>query len=190
MFETKIVTLVAMKTSKKTLTIPPFSEFRDPVWEEYIRRKLAPFEKDVADYLKFWFHESGNEVSSYPNQGLLQTPFDFLTCTKTMMLSPEIMIRTLRVRQYVLEVCNHVERLAALKAVQRSVFVAPPVVQAHAMETAKNEGLSLSISDLGVAVSGSNRERVGRADRMRVGPFVKLGRFARSPLVGSAMPDI
>lgn len=170
--------------------IPSFSKFREPVWENYVLEKLSPFEANTSSYLKFWYHESGNETTSYPNQGLLQTPFDFLNCTQTMMLSPEVMIRTLRLRQYVLEVFNHPERMEALKKVQRSRFVPPPITQSKAMDTCMSQGLALSISDLGVAVAGSNRQRVGRADRLRVGPFVKLGRHARSPLVGSAMPDI
>lgn len=180
----------SVKSNKKALTIPPFSQFRDSSWEEYITSKLAPLEKDASDYLKFWFHESGDEKTSYPNQGLLQTPFDFLTCTRTMMLSPEIMIKTLRLRQYILELFNHPERMVALKEVQKSKFVAPPRVSSRVMDSCEKEGLSLSISDLGVQVVGSTRERVGRADRLRVGPFVKLGKYARSPLVGSAMPDV
>lgn len=179
-----------MKAIKKAHIIPPFSAFRDSSWEEYIKDKLHPFEQNTSDYLKFWFHESGDEAHSYPNQGLLQTPFDFLSCVKTMMVSPEIMVKTLRLRQYILEVFNHPERIAALKEVQASSFIAPPRIESRVMESCANEGLSLSISDLGVRVVGSNRPRVGRADRLKVGPFVKLGRFARSPLVGSAMPDV
>ena len=179
-----------MKSPKKALVIPPFSQFRDASWEEYILSKLGPLEKDVSAYLKFWFHESGDEVSSYPNQGLLQTPFDFLSCVKTMMVSPEIMVKTLRLRQYILEVFNHPERIEELKKVQASRFVPPPAISSRVMDSCASEGLSLSISDLGVRVVGSNRARVGRADRLRAGPFAKLGRYARSPLVGSAMPDI
>jgi hypothetical protein len=175
---------------KTTPTIPPFREFRDPSWEKYVLDKLSPFEVDTSAYLKFWFHESGNEITSYPNQGLLQTPFDFLDSAKTMMVAPEVMIRTLRLRQYVLEVFNHPERIEALKKVQREKFIAPPEIHSKVMESCKAQGLALSISDLGVGVSGSGRPRVGRADRMQGGPFIKLGKFARSPLVGSAMPDI
>lgn len=179
-----------MKHNKKALIVPPFSQFRSPTWEKYINAKLAPFEKNISDYLQFWVLESGNELTAYPSQGLLQTPFDFLSCTKTMMLSPEIMLRTLRVRQYVLEVFNHPERLEMLKQVQKTKFSPPPAVDSRVMELCKKEGLAISINDLGMAVQGSTRPRVGRADRLRVGPFIKLGRHARSPLVGSAMPDV
>lgn len=170
--------------------IPPFSSFRSNEFERFILEKLSPFEKDVSDYLKFWFLESGDEISAYPSQGLLQTPFDFLDGSHTVMLSPELMTATLRVRQFVLEVCNHPERIDELRRVQRTKFHAPQKISSFTMESAVREGLSLSISDLGVQVVGSQKERVSRADRFRFGPFVKLGKCARSPLVGSAMPDI
>lgn len=178
------------KMHMNPLHIPRFSQFRDKTWEEYIIKKLEPYEQNTASYLKFWYLESGDDKTAYPNQGLLLTPFDFLSCTKTMMLSPEIMIKTLRVRQYILEVFNHPERIAKLKRIQGLVFTPPPKVESNVMTWCTNEGLSLAISDLGVEVVGSDRPRVGRADRLRFGPFVKLGRYARSPLVGSAMPDI
>ncbi|HSW90164.1 MAG TPA: IMP dehydrogenase [Patescibacteria group bacterium] len=180
-----------MPTKKLKLPVlPSFSTFRDSVWQEYIQAKLAPFEKDVSDYLQFWFLESADGDLAYPNQGLLRTPFDFLDFSKTMMLSPEIMVKTLRVRQYVLEIFNHPQRLAQLRQVQDGKFIPPPIVDSKIMTHAIDEGLALSISDLGVSVVGSDRERVGRGTRLEYGPFVKLGKRARSLLVGSAMPDI
>lgn len=176
--------------AKVKLKIPPFTSFRDKTWEDYILQKLEPFEANTSEYLKFWFLESGDEQASYPSQGLLRTPFDFLDCSQHMMLAPEIMIKTLRVRQYILEVFNHPDRVAELKRLQKEKFVAPPKVSSLVMEFAQSQGLGLSISDLGVQVVGSERRRVGRAERLRFGPFVKLGKYARSLLVGSAMPDI
>ena len=58
------------------------------------------------------------------------------------------------------------------------------------METTISDGLAVSISDLGVRVTGSQRERVSRKTRLHHGPFVKMGKYARSVLVGSAMPDV
>lgn len=173
-----------------TVPQPTFATFRDQTWQDYILAKLSPYEHHLSDYLKFWFIESGDENTAYPSQGLLQTPFDFLHTHKTMMLSPEAMIATLRVRQYVLEVFNHPDRLKELKQVERSVFTPPPAVSSQAMESSAKEGLALSVSDLGVQVVGSTNERVGRAQRLQYGPFVKMGKHARSLLVGSAMPDI
>lgn len=174
----------------KISSIPPFSQYRDSVWEKFICGKLEPFEKDISAYLEYWFHESGNEISAYPNQGLLRTPFDALDCETTLMLSPEVMIKTLRLRQYILELFNHPERMTALKKVQSLAFSPPLPVSSFAMDKSIKDGLALSINDLGVKVVGSERERVGRANRLQSGPFVKLGKYARAPLVGSAMPDI
>lgn len=179
-------------TSTKTSTnsLPKFETFRTSLWQEYILKKLAPLEKKPQSYLKFWRHESGDETSAYPSQGLLHTPFDFLNCSRDKMMNPELVTTTLRLRQYILELFNHPDRLIALEKVQAAPFVAPPVVDSNIMENALKKGLSLSVSDLGVQVVGSDRQRVSRVKRLADGPFVKLGRYARSLLVGSAMPDI
>jgi hypothetical protein len=171
--------------------IPPFSTFRDEkLWEEYIRKKLAPFEKDVSDYLKYWYIESRENIHAYPSQGMLTTPFDFLEYVQKGMISPERMVRILRVRQYFLELFNHPERLVHLKKVQRKKFIAPPKIESRLMEKVIKDEIALSISDLGIAAVGSQRKRVSRTKRLLFGPFVKLGRRARSLLVGSAMPDV
>lgn len=174
----------------KLSSLPPFSSFRDQRWEEYVVQKLHPQEKNLSQYLSFWLQESGDETSAYPSQGLLQTPFDFLPFKTTTLLSSETMIHILRVRQYLLEIFNHPERIKELEKVDAQPFTAPPKIQSTAMEYPMRKGLSLSILDLGVQVTGASRSRVGRADRLRFGPFVKLGRHTRSLLVGSAMPDI
>lgn len=169
----------------------PFSSFRDKeLWEEYIQNKLAPFEKNLPDYLKYWYIESQENSKAYPSQGLLNTPFDFLPYKQRGMLPLKEMMHVLRVRQYFLEIFNHPERIAALKKIQRKPFVAPPEIKSIVMEQTIKDGLALSISDLGIRVVGSQRERVSRKYRLNYGPFVKLGKYARSILVGSAMPDV
>jgi hypothetical protein len=178
------------KSSNNSLKIPPFSTFRNVhTWEAYIEKKLAPFEKNVSEYLKFWYIESRENSHAYPSQGMLTTPFDFLPAVKKGMIDPESMVHILRVRQYFLELFNHPERIEVLKKVQREKFVPPPKVESHAMQHLENIGLAVAVSDLGVSVVGSNHERISRTDRFLHGPFVKLGRRARSVLVGSAMPD-
>ncbi len=176
---------------KKTNHIPSFSTFRDPsVWETYICEKLSPFEKNISEYLKFWYLESRDNTLAYPSQGMLLTPFDYLPYTRKAMIEPEEMVRILRVRQYFLELFNHPERITQLKKVQKSTYIPAPKVISSVMEKMIQQGLALSVSDLGISVVGSERERVSRAERFKHGPFVKLGRRARSLLVGSAMPDI
>lgn len=176
---------------KKINHIPSFSTFRDPkVWETYICDKLSPFEKNISDYLKFWYMESRDNTLAYPSQGMLLTPFDYLPYTRKAMIEPEEMVRILRVRQYFLELFNHPERITQLKKVQKSSYIPAPKVISSVMEKMIQQGLALSVSDLGISVVGSERERVSRSERFKHGPFVKLGRRARSLLVGSAMPDI
>ncbi|MBI5151764.1 MAG: IMP dehydrogenase [Candidatus Pacebacteria bacterium] len=175
----------------KKLSLPPFSSFRDVGrWETYIHQKLAPFEQDLSKYLKFWYIESRENSNAYPSQGMLTTPFDFLPFTQKVMIEPEEMVHILRVRQYFLELFNHPDRIAELKRIQKTKFSPVPKVQSIAMEKTTNRGLAVSVSDLGISVVGSNRSRVSRTERFKNGPFIKLGKRARSLLVGSAMPDI
>lgn len=171
--------------------IPDFSTFRDvKLWESYIEKKLAPVEENISDYLKYWYIESRENIHAYPSQGMLTTPFDFLSYVQKGVISPERMVRILRVRQYFLELFNHPERLIHLKSRQRRKFIPPPKVRSKVMETVIKDEVALSISDLGIAVVGSQGNRISRTNRLLHGPFIKLGRRARSHLVGSAMPDV
>ncbi|MBP7740566.1 IMP dehydrogenase [Candidatus Woesebacteria bacterium] len=169
----------------------PFSSFRDnKLWETYIGKKLSPLEKDITTYLKYWYIESQENSRAYPSQGLLKTPYDFLDINQSAMLPLKQMTKILRIRLYFLEIFNHPERIAKLDELQKQKFVAPPKVESHIMERNIKNGLAVSIADLGIRVEGSQRARVSRKVRLNYGPFVKLGKYARSILVGSAMPDI
>lgn len=144
----------------------------------------------MSEYLKYWYLESREGEEAYPSQGMLLTPFDNHPVSDLAMLSPDAMITILRVRQYFLELFNHPDRLKTLKKVQRQKFLAPPSLSNIAMDKIINSGLAVSISDLGIEVVGSQGDRVSRAERFSQGPFVKLGKKARSLFVGSAMPDV
>ena len=90
-----------------TKKIPDFRTFRNnSTWESYIKKKLLPFEKNLSNYLKYWYIESRENSRAYPSQGLLTTPFDNLPYEKKGILPPEEMINILRVRQYFLEIFN------------------------------------------------------------------------------------
>jgi hypothetical protein len=174
-----------------TKKIPGFKTFRkNSTWESYIKNKLSPFEENLSDYLKYWYIESRENSRAYPSQGLLTTPFDNLSYEKKGILPPEEMINILRVRQYFLELFNHPERIEELKKIDESIFRAPKKIKSKVMDRVIRDELGISISDLGIAVVGSQHERVSRKDRLAQGPFVKLGKKARSLLVGSAMQDV
>lgn len=173
------------------MQIPSFATFRDvELWENYIQTKLAPFEKDTASYLKYWYVESQENSHAYPSQGLLTTPFDFLPIYQKAMLPLDKMIKVLRTRQYFLELFNHPERLVYLKQVEKDPWISPPKIESSVMDQALSKGRGLGVEDLGIEVVGSQNARVSRKERFLQGPFVHLGRQARSVLVGSAMPDI
>jgi hypothetical protein len=171
--------------------IPPFHTFRDvPIWEEYINGILNPLEENLAEYLQLWYLESRTNSHAYPSQGMLLTPFDFLRVEGQGLIAPERMIHILRVRQYFLELFNHPERIEILKEVDSKPFVTPTKISSEVMDVAISDDLAVSVSDLGTTVVGSQNERVARTERFKHGPFVKLGKQARSLLVGSAMPDV
>jgi hypothetical protein len=113
-----------------------------------------------------------------------------LRYTTKGMLAPSEMLTILQVRQYFLELFNHPTRIAALRKIDSKPFAAPQKISSNVMELAESQGLALAIADLGIAVTGSQSQRVSRKDRLSNGPFVKMGRRARSLLVGSAMQDI
>ncbi|HAV14735.1 MAG TPA: hypothetical protein DCX25_00165 [Candidatus Pacebacteria bacterium] len=180
-----------VRRTRSNQPLPKFDTFRDAgMWETFIQEKLAPFERDASSYLRFWYVESRESTNAYPSQGMLTTPFDFLPCVRKAMIEPEEMVHILRVRQYFLELFNHPQRLIELKKVQKSTFVPAPKISSDVMDAMIRRGLAASIADLGVSVVGADRQRVSRTERFLHGPFVKLGRRARSILVGSAMPDI
>jgi hypothetical protein len=123
------------------MKIPPFASFRDiELWESYIAAKLAPFEKDTASYLKYWYVESRENSHAYPSQGLLTTPFDFLPNYQKAMLPLEKMTKILRIRQYFLEIFNHPERVKYLKLADKQKWVTPPHLDSSVMEQAIAKG--------------------------------------------------
>lgn len=153
----------------------------------------ADFEKfrkgNVRDFgkldLETWWKLSHEDGAVYPSQGLLLTPYDGFGPVKTQMLSPELVSQTLKMRMFFLEMFNHPYRMKYLKQVSKSRFVAPKKVKSLI-----NFDISLSVGDFGAKVVGSQRDRISRSERYAQGPFVKLGRQARTFFVGSASPDV
>ncbi|HVO41052.1 MAG TPA: IMP dehydrogenase [Aggregatilineales bacterium] len=158
--------------------------------EPYICERLAPFEQTVDDYLRPWRKESMEKT--YPSQGLIRTSYDDLDYVGQVQFPEEKMVEILRVRAYLLEVFNHPDRLAALQRETETNRPMLPAVRSNAIETLQHQGTAISIADLGAVVlyPQGRSDRISRKQRLREGPFVKIGRSAHSPFVGSAMPDV
>ncbi|MBI2103742.1 IMP dehydrogenase [Candidatus Woesebacteria bacterium] len=177
----------------KNLTRPKadFEELRNPVkGKARIKEKLKKYEETMEDYLAPWYALSKENTHVYPSQGILLTPYDYLKYESLQLLPQEKLIQTLRMRWFFLEMFNHPYRAYFLKKINMAKFVPPPKVRSALFDHVLKTGLSLSIGDFGASVVGSQKPRVGRSERYAQGPFVKLGRQARSIFVGSASPDV
>ncbi len=161
-----------------------------PQSEQYIKDRLAPYEQDVDYYLRPWRRESMEHA--YPSQGLIRTLYDGLDYSGQALFPDEQMIEILRVRTYLLEIFNHPDRVQALIRETETQRPPLPAVRSDAIEHMQREGVSISIGDLGAVVlyPQGGQDRISRKKRLQEGPFVKIGRTAHSPFVGSAMPDV
>lgn len=168
-----------------------FSDLLDPIYgEQHIIARLADFERDIDDYLRPWRREA--MADAYPSQGLIRTAFDELDYAGQVQFPEERMVEILRVRSYLLELFNHPDRLNALQAASALPANPLPVVACEAIESMRRQGIAVSIGDLGAVVTYPQgaAERISRKKRLAEGPFVRIGREAHSPFVGSAMPDV
>lgn len=155
-----------------------------------IKKLLENREKNIEEYLAPWIAFSKDAKHVYPSQGLLTTPHDYITYKSLQMLPQEKVVQTLRMRMFFLTMFNHPYRIKYLSKANKEKFVAPPRVENDAISRAIDQGIAFSIGDLGAKVVGSHRTRTSRTERYAQGPFVKLGRQARSLFVGSASPDV
>lgn len=155
-----------------------------------IKDSLAKYEKDIEKYLSKWMAFSKDNKHVYPSQGLLVTPHDYLSFSSIQMLQPEKVVETLRMRWFFLTMFNHPLRINYLNSVNKERFTPPTKIKSKVFSSSKSEGLSLSIGDIGSQVAGSEKPRTSRTERYAQGPFIKLGRQARSVFVGSASPDV
>lgn len=168
-----------------------FETFLNPKFgEQIIKDKLKKHEKNLSKYLSSWLAISKINKLVYPSQGLLLTPHDGLSTYSTKKLTQKTIIETLRLRLFFLELFNHPHRISYLDKVSSLPFIPPPEVANIMFTHAFNQGLSLSIGDIGASVGWTQKPRVSRKDRYASGPFVKLGRQARTFFCGSASPDV
>src|SRR5438105_4583090 len=161
-----------------------------PKAEQHICNRLAPYEQNLDDYLRPWRKES--KEKTYPSQGLLRTPYDDLDYAGEMQFPEERMVEILRVRAYLLEIFNHPDRIAALQRETKAEQTKLPAIDSDAIDEMQRQGTAISIGDLGAVVlyPAGGEDRISRKQRLSEGPFVKIGRRAHSPFVGSAMPDV
>lgn len=167
-----------------------FASLRDPkVGHLLVKKYTKSLNKNGA--LSRYLSLSQENQFVYPSQGLLKTPYDYLDYQGGIQMLPVSKIKEiLSVRFYFLNLFNHPYRIESLLKVSSSKFTPPPLVESNLFETARKNGTSLSIADLGASVVGSKNERSSRNERYAQGPFVKFGKYARIPFVGSASPDV
>jgi hypothetical protein len=168
-----------------------FYSLRDSkIGEKHVLDKISHLEKEADSYLSPWYAFSKEDGNVYPSQGLLLTPHDYLEVSRVRMLPQDTLLQTLRLRYFFLELFNHPYRTHFLNETTKSKFQAPKKITCRAIETALLSGLSLSIGDLGASVDEGMKKRIGRTERYAQGPFIKLGRQARTLFSGSASPDV
>lgn len=174
--------------------IPSFSDLlkEREIAEQYVREVVEILKQNnlwqwfIALYEKI---STTDKSASYPDQGLIITDYDEQPLNlETVELDQEIFENTIHAWLYYLEVFNHPERLEALFAVDGTDFVPPKASDNPLLDDHNSE--IIGISEFSLTPKGSDKDRTKRTERFKNGPFVKLGRQARVPFVGSANPDI
>lgn len=183
--------------------IPPLEILlRDAVQaENFINKAWNVLEKKgwVAWVTKEFARESQDSgQAAYPSQGLIETAFDDPGINRPIQeLSADkrkdILIESL----YYLILYNHPTRLEHLIQTEAKPFSPPKKYPSAIFRFAEHKGEALAIGDFGLHIAGlsgqddeTKSDRIKRTERFAHGPWIKLGRFARSPFVGSANPDV
>lgn len=168
-----------------------FHRLRTP---EGIKGQLEKIEKNAReDHIEILTLRSLSKKgveNTYPDQGLIETEYDNIVYSEPSNLSNDEILKTLTLRKYFLKMFNHPYRIEKLKEVNNGKFTSPPKIRSTAIEDALLRGSALAIGDLSASIGGSERKRTSRVERYAQGPFVKLGKQARTPFVGSDSPDV
>lgn len=168
-------------------------------WPELADKKWSPkilddknLQQELTEHPFYKYLSQPHPKAGYPDQGLVKTPHDNLDYSqvKLAQLDDRLINQTLRVWLYYLLLFNHPTRLSHLFETQQSKFSPPTKKTNNIFENAQNRGTTVSIADLSLHVGGGLKARIKRSERFLHGPFVKLGRQARSLQVGSANPEI
>lgn len=164
-----------------------FYKLRDPIEG---RRVVLQKNKTFKFELQTLKNISSQNSDTYPSQGMLHTPFDGLETVGVKTLSHTKILKTLKQRAFFLEMFNHPYRMHFLKEINAQKFIPPPKIDSLTLDDAISKGFALAIGDLGASTSGALKQRISRTERYAQGPFIKLGRQARSIFVGSANPEV
>ncbi|HEX7018232.1 MAG TPA: IMP dehydrogenase [Patescibacteria group bacterium] len=192
--------------------LPAFEDFlKDQILaEEYVSNKISYLRKKSSWSWLLKEYERESQASyldsekkrqvitqyneSYPSQGLISTCYDahgYQNC-EVERVADGLLEQTLHAWVYYLELFNHPDRVEALRRISKSTFVPParPRKAHPVFEAARKNRHAIAISELALTVQGSDKVRTKRTERFKNGPFVKIGRQARSIFFGSANPDI
>jgi hypothetical protein len=161
-----------------------------------IREQMEQMQ-NLEEYLEPWYNMSRENGFAYPSQGLLRTENDYLDYrlkpngeAETIMLSAPEIIETLSTQLEFLSLFNHPYRIYHLLEKNNEEFMPPQEIESDLFRVASSEYISLAIGDIAATVHWAPKDRVSRSEREGQGPFMKLGKQARSLSVGSESPDV
>ncbi len=175
--------------------LPEFEEFlrNKKVAENYISQLVKVLKKNGwwQTMLDHYARESTTSAKkSYPSQGLIKTEHDRSYGNRVKDVDKKFFDQVIYDWLYYLELFNHPQRLKYLLAVSKSKFSPPPARWSRIFLFAKLMKKAVAINELALHISKADKDRTKRTERFLQGPFVKLGRQARTVFVGSANPDI
>jgi len=184
--------------SNKSSTLPKLPEFEDflrnkKAAETYVSQMVKVLKKNGwwSTMQKMYARESTTSPTrSYPSQGLIKTEQDRSYGNKVKAINKAFFEQVIYDWLYYIELFNHPQRLKYLFAVSKTTFTPPPARFSLIFFMGKLFKRAIAINELALHISKADKDRTKRTERFLQGPFVKLGRQARTVFVGSANPDI
>lgn len=164
------------------------------------RQQAELYIEELVQFLKrngFWHFieayfqrvSTDDPNGAFPDQGLIITDYDEQPENlETKKIDEATFDLVIRAWLYYLEIFNHDERLTELFIVDEGEFVPPSKVDNQLLADKDTE--IVGINEFALTPTGAQNDRTKRTDRFKQGPFVKLGKQARTVFVGSANPDI
>lgn len=176
-----------------------FDDLREPSYgEKRIYKKIEHHPEAFQAQIDFVrsiskeiFAETDDVRNVYPSAGLIHTKFDNIETGRSHSIEEEVVIRTLAMRLYFVEMSNHPYRIEALNEVNNKPYQPPAKCESNIFYAAQNEGVALAIGDIASEVRGDGQQsRTSRTEVYGRGLYIKLGKQARIPFTGSESPDV